>query len=70
MQKPLSRAGQGFVLESFTTILHQTSTKKQITLLINRESLTDALDLLEKQGYTGDTAIFILANLQHLEAVR
>ena len=67
MQKPLSLAGQGFALKRFTTILQQTSDKKQLNNCIDSRSLTDCLTILENSGYTGDTAIFILANLQTLE---
>lgn len=69
MQKPLSGKTEGFASKSIV-IIEQTSVKNQFTYSINRVSLTDALDILEKQGYVGDTAIFILANLQDLEAVR
>lgn len=67
MQKPLSLGGQGFALEHFTTILQQTSAKKQLNNCIDSRSLTDSLNILENSGYTGDLAIFILANLQGLE---
>lgn len=70
MQKPLSLAGQGFAVKISTLILQQTSAKKQLSYFINQKSLTDALELLENQGYASDTAIFILANLQHLGAAR
>lgn len=35
-----------------------------ICFLIEKQRLTDCLDLLEKAGYTSDTALFMLAYLQ------
>ena len=65
MEKPhvhLS-GGQG----SLRTILQHNSTRKQLVKQIRCNSLTDSLTILESSGYTGDLAIFILANLQTLE---
>ncbi|MCC5605145.1 hypothetical protein [Nostoc favosum] len=63
MKKPLGLGGQG----SFETILQQNSAIKQLLKQIRSHSLTDCLIILENSGYTGDLAIFILANLQSLE---
>ena len=65
MQKPLAHIArrQG----SLRTILQQNSTREQLVKQSNCNSLTDSLNILENSGYTGDTAIFILANLQSLE---
>ncbi|WP_138506549.1 hypothetical protein [Nostoc sp. PA-18-2419] len=52
---------------SCETILRQTLTKKQLVKQIHCYSLTDCLTILKNSGYTGDTAIFILANFQTLE---
>lgn len=74
MQKALAYNGQGLLLDrnSITTeILSQASTKSPVVLEISKyislRSLTDALDLLEKHGITGDVALFTLASLQTLE---
>ncbi|HYX18229.1 MAG TPA: hypothetical protein VE944_28450 [Nostoc sp.] len=65
MQKPLAHLArkQG----ALRTILQHNSTREQLAKQIHRNSLTDSLSILENSGYTGDTAIFILANLQTLE---
>lgn len=55
---------------SCATILRQTLAQKQLIKQSRRHSLTDCLIILEKSGYTGDTAIFILTNLQSLEVAR
>lgn len=68
MEKPLVTftGKQG----SLKTILQQTSARKQLVKQIRCNSLTDCLSILENSGYTGDTAILILANLQGLEVGR
>ncbi|MHC5821272.1 MAG: hypothetical protein ACYT04_36720 [Nostoc sp.] len=65
MKKPLDHfdVEKGFV----KTILQQNSTREQLVKQSRCNSLTDCLIILENSGYTGDTAIFILANLQTLE---
>lgn len=65
MQKPLVHLDgkQG----SLKTILQQSATRKQLVKQIRCHSLTDCLNILENSGYTGDTAILLLANLQSLE---
>ena len=65
MEKPLIHldGGQG----SLRTILQQSATRKQLVKQIRCHSLTDCLNILENSGYTGDLAIFILANFQTLE---
>jgi hypothetical protein len=55
--------GQG----SLRTILQHNSTREQLVKEIRCNSLTDSLSILENSGYTGDLAIFVLANLQSLE---
>lgn len=70
MQKPLDLARQGFAVKNFESIIQQTSATKQLTHFISCQSLTDCLTILENLGYTGDLAVFILANLQSLEAAR
>ena len=63
MKKPLSLSRRG----SFETIVQQNSAIKQLVKQIRCHSLTNCLNILENSGYTGDTAIFILASLQILE---
>ncbi|MHC5915872.1 MAG: hypothetical protein ACYTXE_33855 [Nostoc sp.] len=65
MKKPLVhlRGGQG----SLKTILQHNSTREQLVKYIRCNRLTDSLSILENSGYTGDLAIFVLANLQSLE---
>ena len=65
MKKPLAHLArrQG----SLRTILQHNSTREQLAKEIHCYSLTDSLTILESSGYTGDLAIFILANLQSLE---
>lgn len=64
MKKPLNHLSgeQG----SEKTILQQSSARKQLVKQIHCNSLTDCLSIIENSGYTGDTAVFILANLQVL----
>jgi hypothetical protein len=61
MKKPLSLSRRG----SFETIIQQNSAIKKLVKHIRCHSLTDCLDILENLGHTGDTAIFILVNLQY-----
>lgn len=64
MKKPLGLGGQG----SFETILQQNSVIRQLVKQIRCHNLTDCLIILENSGYTGNTAIFFIANIQALEA--
>lgn len=64
MKKPLSLSRRG----SFETIIQQNSAIKKLVKQIRGHSLTNSLNILESSGYTGDTANFILAALQSLEA--
>lgn len=36
----------------------------EICFLITEQQITDCIEFLEKLGYTGDTALFVLACLQ------
>ncbi|BBD65928.1 hypothetical protein NIES4072_03930 [Nostoc commune NIES-4072] len=65
MKKPLNNfeRKQRFV----RLILQQSSTTTQLVKQSRCNSLTDSLSILENSGYTGDLAIFVLANLQSLE---
>lgn len=45
----------------------QSQSYKKLTQAIHRRELTTNLEILEASGFTGDLAIFILANLQSLE---
>lgn len=72
MQKPLTSNEKGLSRgNSITRILPQNPTKNQVVLelsnYIANRSFTEAVDLLEKCGITGDVALFIIANLQSLE---
>lgn len=70
MQKPLTYDRQGFVVKNLTYILTQTfhinqeSRISELSNCINRHQLTNSLEHLEQCGFSGDTAIFMLAWLQ------
>lgn len=70
MQKPLTFDRQGLANVQFNQIVQQAPTTSQVILelskYISSRSLTDALDLLEKRGITGDVSIFIISNLHTL----
>ncbi|MHC5771320.1 MAG: hypothetical protein ACYTXI_38315 [Nostoc sp.] len=69
MQKPLAYDRQGFADENLEPILPQTIPTNQIFLIyIRRRQLTNALEFLEKHGYCGDVAIFVLACCQEVAA--
>jgi len=75
MQKPLTYKEKGLLgKNSITRILPQSRTINKVIseLLYYTKSgyLTQAIDLLEKRGITGDTAIFIIATLQAMGAQR
>ncbi|MBD2560489.1 MULTISPECIES: hypothetical protein [Nostoc] len=66
MQKPLTCDRQGFVIE-LNSILSQTLQKyrnSELSNYISDRRLTKSLDILEKAGYSGNTAIFMLAYCQ------
>lgn len=48
-------------------LVGQSQSYKKLTQAIHRRELTTSLEILEASGFTGDLAIFILANLQSLE---
>jgi hypothetical protein len=51
-----------------SAILPQALQSNQLFLIyIRRRQLTNALEFLQERGYSGDLAIFMLANLQNLE---
>ncbi len=52
-----------------TSFLPQSFNCSKIASLIKQQRLTDAIEHLEKLGYTRDTAILLLANLQQLGGV-
>jgi hypothetical protein len=66
MQKPLTYYRQGFAIE-LSSILTQTLPKNQLLLSISGHQLTEVIETLESTGFTGDLAIFFIANLQNLE---
>jgi len=70
MQKPSTSDRRGFVVKNLTNILTQTfhvnqeSRISELSNCISRHQLTNSLEHLEQCGFSGDTAIFILACLQ------
>jgi hypothetical protein len=66
MQKPLTYYRQGFVTKKLIrSILPQALQSNQLFLIyIRRRQLTNALEFLQERGYSGDTAIFVLACCQ------
>lgn len=65
MQKPLTYYRQGFVTKKLNSILPQALQSNQLFLIyIRRRQLTNALEFLQECGYSGDTAIFMLACCQ------
>lgn len=71
MPKPLTSNDKGLSRKnSITRILPRSTTQNQVvpelSYYINRRRFTDSLELLEKRGITGDTARFIIANLQSI----
>lgn len=70
MQKPLTYDRQGFATEKLNSILAQTlpinqeSRISELSNYISRHQLTNSLEHLEQCGFSGDTAIFMLAYLQ------
>lgn len=71
MQKPLGRQPKGGLRKnSISRIVPQTHPSNQVFQRLSRHvrqrKLTNALELLEKRGYYGDTAIFIIASIQDI----
>lgn len=70
MQKPLTYDRQGFAIEKLSSILTQTLPKSQeyriseLSNYISNRRLTESIEILEKAGYSGNTAIFMLAYCQ------
>jgi hypothetical protein len=53
-----------------TPILHQLHGVSQVfrlKKLITQRNLTESLDLLEKSGFSGDFALFVIQNIQLME---
>lgn len=67
MQKPLTYHSQGFASRKLNSILAQILPIHPYILLIQDNRLSEALEMLESAGFTGDLATFLIAALQSLE---
>ena len=66
----LSEVSPSSTKKSDNPILHQLHGDSQVfrlKKLINQRNLTESLDLLEKSGFSGDFALFIVQNIQLME---
>jgi len=48
----------------------QSQNYKKLAQAIHGRELTTSLEILEQSGFTGDLAIFMIANLQQMEVAR